>query len=84
MSNFEEIELLVCTVCIHLLSNGEYNDGTDAAEVAAAGQLIIWGENAIHLVPGGDDQGYCTGACDSCGNTDHGDRFTAAALIPKA
>jgi hypothetical protein len=80
---FDQTELSVCMVCIHLLANGEYNDGTDAAEVAGKGMDRIWGKDARHLVPGGDELGYSTSSCDGCGDWHHGDRFTATALIPR-
>ncbi|WAL67128.1 hypothetical protein ORV05_04890 [Amycolatopsis cynarae] len=96
MSEFDITELSVCTVCIHLIANGEFDDGTDAAEKCAEGQAKIWGENAIHLVAGGhveDCDGSepcgCTepwfswSSCDGCGETLGGDRFHAAALIPQ-
>lgn len=35
-----------CDVCMYLTANGEYNDGTDAAEKCAEGQVRIWGDNA--------------------------------------
>ena len=79
---FDQIDLSVCVVCIFLLANGEYNDGTDAAEVAAAGMERIWGADARHLVPGGEELGYSTSSCDACGDWLHGDRFAASALIP--
>lgn len=84
MSNFDVRELSVCTVCIHLLANGEYNDGTDVAESAADRMSRIWGDDGRHLVPGGDELGFCITECDTCGDSDHGDRFTASALIPTA
>jgi hypothetical protein len=84
---FDITELRVCVVCIHLLANGEYNDGTDVAELAHAGMIHIWGEDAKHLVPGGGDgdgdYGFCTSQCDGCGDTCHGDRYQAYAMIPK-
>ncbi len=81
MNGTVAIELRVCTVCIHLLANGEYNDGTDAAEVCAAGITRLWGqEPPWHLVPGGAELGYCTSSCDGCGDTLHGDRFEAFAF----
>lgn len=79
---YDTTELSVCTVCIHLLANGEYNDGTDAAEVAAAGKVRIWGDDARHLTPGGEDLGHCTSDCDGCGDSEHGDRFRAYVMIP--
>lgn len=57
---FDETELAVCVVCIHLLANGEYDDGTDAAERAGEGMASIWGDDARHLVAGGDELGYST------------------------
>lgn len=89
MTEFETHELAVCTVCLHLLANGEYNDGTDAAEVASAGMVRIWGDDARHLVPGGgrddDDgeRGFSWCSCDGCGSPLGGDRYQAYALIPK-
>jgi hypothetical protein len=79
---FDETKLSVCEACINLLANGELNDGTDRAERTAEGMARIWGDDARHLIPGSQDLGYYTSACDGCGNTDHGDRFEAVALIP--
>ena len=81
---YDVTDLRVCTVCIHLLANGEFNDGTDAAEVAAAGIARIWGATARDLCPGDSEQdnGFSTSACDGCGDSDHGDRFHAVAMIP--
>lgn len=75
-------DLSVCVVCLHLLANGEYNDGTTAAETAAAGMVKLWGNNALLLIPVGTDLGYRTTACESCGNTDHGDRYRAVLFTP--
>jgi len=79
---FDITELSVCVVCIHLLANGEYDDGTDAAEVASAGQLAKWGDDVQHLVAGGDDLGFMKSDCDGCGDHHHGDRFRAYLMIP--
>jgi hypothetical protein len=79
---FDRIELAVCVVCLHLLANGEFNDGTDAAEIAGSGMARIWGDNARHLVADGEELGFSTLPCDSCDDTHHGDRYRAIALIP--
>lgn len=79
---FNETELSVCIVCNFLLAHGEYNDGTDAAEQASEGMTHIWGDDRKHLIPDGDNLGHCTSSCDGCGQTDHGDRYCATALIP--
>ncbi|MCO1657436.1 hypothetical protein [Pseudonocardia humida] len=76
-------DLSICVVCQHLLANGEYNDGTTAAETAATGMLKLWGNNALLLIPDGTDLGYRTTTCESCGNTDHGDRYRAALFTPR-
>lgn len=52
-------ELRVCLVCIHLMANGEFDDGTDAAEKCAAGQVKEWGDNAKYLVSGSDCDEDC-------------------------
>jgi hypothetical protein len=82
MTTFEQTELSVCVVCLHLLANGEFNDGTDAADTAGAGMERLWGDNARHLVADGEELGFSTWSCDGCGDTDHGDRYRAIALIP--
>ena len=84
MPTFDITDLSVCTVCIHLLANGEYNDGTDAAETCSAGQLATWGDDLMHMVPGDEDLGFCQSSCDGCGDSDHGDRFRAHLLIPQS
>ncbi|GGM45325.1 hypothetical protein GCM10012275_15460 [Longimycelium tulufanense] len=75
MSEF--IELMVCEVCIHLLANGEYVDGTDAADKAGQGMAKRW--QGYHLIPGSDDFGYCMSSCEGCGSSEHGNRFRAFA-----
>jgi hypothetical protein len=82
MTKFDQAELAVCMVCLHLLANGEFNDGTDAAESAASGMARLWGDNARHLVADGTELGFSTRPCESCGDTCHGDRYRAIALIP--
>lgn len=83
MTRFDQVELSVCQVCLHLLANGEYNDGTNAAETAVTGMYRIWGFNVRHLVADGEDLGFSTSSCDGCGDTHHGDRYRAVALLPK-
>jgi hypothetical protein len=82
MSKFDQVELSVCTVCLCLLANGEFNDGTDADEIAGACMARIWGDNARHLVADGEDLGLSTSPCDACGATHLGARYTAFALLP--
>lgn len=82
-ARFDTYELEICTVCAHLIANGEYNDGTDAAEVSAAGIEATWGADAIHLSVTGGEPLFSTSPCDGCGNSDNGDRIKAVALIPK-
>lgn len=83
----ETFELAVCEVCIHLLANGEFDDGTNAAEVAGKGMERSWGPMAQHLVPGTDDEGDSLGhsrhSCQGCGSIEEGERFRAFAVIPK-
>jgi len=88
MTDYDMTELEVCTVCIHLLANGECNDGTDAAEKCSEGMIRIWGSDATHLVPGGGsgndsgDRGFSWSSCERCGDTYGGDRHQAWAMIP--
>jgi hypothetical protein len=82
MTTLDQIELAVCVVCLHLLANGEFNDGTDAAETTVTGMYRIWGFNVRHLSADGAELGFSTWPCEGCGNTDHGDRYRAIALIP--
>lgn len=35
-----------CLVCALLTANGEYNDGTDAAEKCVEGQQKLWGDKS--------------------------------------
>lgn len=79
---FEITELSVCTVCIHLLANGEYDDGTNAGDRTAAGMEAIWGDDAQYLTPDGTELGFRASACEGCGNSDHGDRFRAVLMVP--
>lgn len=50
----EGIDIIkACVVCLHLTANGEYDDGTDAAEKCAEGQVKIWGDRASQFCVGG-------------------------------
>lgn len=75
----DEMIVSVCAVCFHLLTYGEYIDGTDAAEVCAAGMERIW-SGRWHLVPGSHEFGFSTWPCEGCGDTMIGDRFEAFAF----
>lgn len=55
-----------CVVCMHLVANGEYNDGTNAAEVCAEGQQRLWGDNARWFMLAG-----CTEDSHSTIDEDH-------------
>lgn len=83
MTREEPFELAVCEVCIHLLANGEFDDGTDAAEVAGKGMERSWGPMARHLVPGSEDLGHSRHSCQGCGSIEEGERFRAFAIIPQ-
>lgn len=52
MAEFDITEIKVCVVCMHLMCNGEYNDGTDAAEKCAERQDLVWGGNQKYFTPG--------------------------------
>lgn len=68
-------ELRVCVVCIHLMANGEFNDGTDAAEKCARGQEKKWGGNAKYLTPGStceEDPCPWHENTDECTTLEHG------------
>lgn len=56
----------VCVVCLHLTANGEYNDGTDAAEKCAEGQQKIWGNRASQFCIAG-----CSEGCPYENDKDH-------------
>ncbi|MGC2652281.1 MAG: hypothetical protein WA317_01475 [Mycobacterium sp.] len=79
---YEITELDVCTVCIHLIANGEFNDGTDAADVARAGWETTFGDQAQYLTYGGEELGFSWSSCDACGNGDGGDRYRASLMVP--
>lgn len=79
---FDITDISVCVVCIHLMANGEYDDGEDTAEVCAAGQAKLWGAEARHFVPGDEDQGFSWSRCEGCGDPSGGDRFQAHVMIP--
>lgn len=70
-------DLDVCTVCVHLIANGEFDDGTDAAEKCSARQVKIWGPLAVAMVLGDDDEWFSYRSCDGCGDQLAGDRFHA-------
>lgn len=82
MAEFDTTELSVCQVCIHIMANGEFNDGTDAAEVCTAGWARVWGDDAKYLTPGSEDLGFRTTSCDGCGDDYHGDRYQAWMMKP--
>lgn len=86
MSNdrFEVIDLAVCTVCLCLIANGEYEADASEAEAAWAGMARTWGDNARHLVAVGDSESWFSWtSCDACESPLGGDRHAAAVLIPK-
>lgn len=56
---FETTEIKVCTTCIHLMCNGEYNDGEDTAERCAERQDLVWGGNQKYFTPGSDCEESC-------------------------
>lgn len=83
--NFEINKIEVCTVCICLIANGEYDDGTDAAEVCWRGMREMWGDDMRHMSPGSSEDGepgFSTQSCEGCGDWHHGDRHAAYVLIP--
>lgn len=87
MTRFDVTSLDACVVCTHLLANGEYTDGTDAAEKAAAGIQQRWGADAIHLVndcPPECEGWFATSACEVCRDELHGERHPAALMLPIA
>jgi hypothetical protein len=83
MTKFDPIELSVCVDCVQLLANGEINDGTDAAERCADGQLRVWGPELKHMTLGGEELGFSHESCNGCGNVLGGDRFRAWMMIPQ-
>jgi hypothetical protein len=85
MSNerFEITDLSVCIVCVHLIANGEYDDGTDAADVCGEGQQRIWGDDAAHMALGDNDFGFSWSPCEGCGESLAGDRFYAVVMVPR-
>ena len=58
MAEFDITTIKVCTVCMHLMCNGEYNDGTDAAEKCAERQDLVWGGNQKYFTPGSTCEEY--------------------------
>lgn len=82
MTRYETTEITVCTVCVHLIANGEYDDGTTAAEDCARGQVTTWGDDARHLFLGEGYDGFAHTPCEGCGDTLAGHRFPAVAMIP--
>ena len=75
-------DISVCTVCLHLLANGEYGDGTDSAELCAAGQVELWGDDVRNLTLGGEELGFSWQACEGCGQGCGGDRYRAHVMTP--
>lgn len=90
---FEVHELSVCNECIQLLANGgcdgcetcvfSDNPESEPCQTVADRMVAKWGDDTMHLSPGSGDLGYCQSECQGCGQTDHGDRFEAVALIPQ-
>jgi hypothetical protein len=85
----------VCKTCLYIIANGEYNDGEDTAERISAAMAERFPGEVRDLCAGGpctcgnrkrdvdcdcDDLGFCKSACDTCGDTDHGDRYAATLL----
>lgn len=89
-------ELQVCTMCLHLIANGDYDDGTDAAARCAQGLVQRWDDLTAQIVPGlaapcgcSPDEdcecanlGYHLSPCDGCGDDEPGDRFAVVILEP--
>lgn len=73
-------DLDLCVVCTHLVANGEYVDGTDAADECSRAQVEKWGRLAVHMVLTDGEDEYSTLACDGCGDTDHGYRHKACII----
>lgn len=79
---FHTIDIGVCTVCVCLTANGEYNDGENTARDCSRGQRETWGDNARYFTCGGDELGFSHSSCEGCGNADGGDRFRLHVMIP--
>ena len=82
MAKFDTTELSVCVVCIHLIANGEYNDGEDTAEKCSQRQQLVWGDRVRYLTYSGEYLGFSWSWCDGCEDTLGGDRFRAYMMIP--
>jgi hypothetical protein len=80
---YDITEIDVCVVCIMLTANGEYDDGTDAAERCTEGQARIWGDDVRHFTMGGEELGFSWSSCDGCGDTNGGDRFRINVMVPR-
>ena|SRR2546423_12034856 len=95
---FEAIELSVCSPCLCIIANGEYNDGEDTAERISAAMAERFPGEVRDLIAGRacasdahsgaedctcGDLGFCRTACETCGDTDHGDRHAATLLRRK-
>jgi len=71
----------VCTVCAHIIANGEFDDGTNARELAISGTLLRHPEGYTGMHLDADPEiGFRTTMCDTCGENLHGDRFKAVRL----
>ena len=82
---YETTVIEVCTVCLCLMANGEYNDGTDAADACLRGMRELWGDDVRHMIAGCSDDGepgYSTQSCEGCGDWQHGDRHIAYVMVP--
>ncbi len=76
-------ELMVCHNCVGLLSNGGWDDGTDAAERCSERMLAKWGELTMFITPEYDESKYLELSirdCDGCGDSTHGERQSAVIL----
>lgn len=92
VKKFDITELIVCWDCINLLANGGcdgcetcvFSDTREeeSCQTVAARMQLIWGKDTPHIRPGGEDLGYSTTPCSGCGTSEHGDRFTAALVLP--
>ena len=73
-------ELSVCADCLFWLANGDVLPEDRDPEEFLSDVRRTLGEDLRHVVITGESLGFSWSACESCGSTLGGERFSAAIL----
>lgn len=75
-------ELAICADCLFWFDYGDLpSDSERGADEFVADVRRTLGEDVRHVVVTGEELGFSWSACESCGSTLGGDRFSAAILV---